>query len=203
MDRTTIRAVEATTHMGLDVDAGALVLVQFDSGDAEALAEHAAVSMDRAGATDVVFTADVDEGEQFLHARRMALVSLERLGTTMLDDVCVPTTLLGALVEAVEAISERWGVTIGTFGHAGDGNLHPTIVFDADLASQRTAALAAFDDIVEATMSLGGSITGEHGVGLLKAPYLDRAIGDRERRLMRDIKGVFDPEGLLNPGKGY
>lgn len=203
MDRTTVRAVEAMTHMGLDVEAGALLLVQFDSADAARLAVGAGDTLRNLGATEVAVTSDLDEGDQFLHARRMALPSLERLGSVMLDDVCVPTTSLGLQVEAVESIAIERGVTIGTFGHAGDRNLHPTIVFDAGNVAESAAAVAAFDDIVQVTMSLGGSITGKHGVGLLKQPYVERAIGAHERRLMREVKAVFDPDGLLYPGKAY
>ena len=203
MDRTTIGAVEATVHMGLDIEAGALLLVQFDTDDAADKAASSCKIVRNSGASEVASTTDPHEGEQFLHARRMALPSLERLGATILDDVCVPTPSIGPLVEAIEEISRHRGVTIATFGHAGDGNLHPTIVFDGASTATRQAAMAAFDDIVEATMVLGGSITGEHGVGLLKQAYMDRAIGTHERDLMRRIKSVFDPAGLLNPGKGY
>jgi glycolate oxidase len=201
LDRTTLRAVEDMTRMGLDADTGALLLLQCDGADAAAQAQRCADACERAGAGYVAATDDVAEGEALLAARRAAYPALERLGTTQLDDVAVPVPRVPDLVRAVERIAEQCGVVIGTFGHAGDGNLHPTIVYDATNRSQVQAAREAFDRIVDATLALGGTLTGEHGVGLLKQPYLDRQLGAAERALMARIKAAFDPAGLLNPGK--
>ncbi len=202
LDRTTVAAVEAMTHMGLDADTGALLLLQCDGADAAAEAERCAEACERAGASYVASTDDVGEGEALLAARRAAYPALELLGTTLLDDVSVPVPRVPELVRAVEQIAAECGVVIGTFGHAGDGNLHPTVVYDATDPAQVRAAHEAFDRIVDATLALGGTLTGEHGVGLLKQPYLDRQLGLAERALMARIKAAFDPAGLLNPGKG-
>jgi FAD/FMN-containing dehydrogenase len=100
-------------------------------------------------------------------------------------------------------VAERRGVVVGTFGHAGDGNLHPTIVFDGSDPASRARALEAFDDIVRGALDLGGTITGEHGVGSLKRDYVTAMVGAAERELMQRIKACFDPRGILNPGKGF
>jgi glycolate oxidase len=201
LDRTTLRAVEDMTHLGLDADTGALLLLQCDGGDAAAQAQRCVEACDRAGAAYVAATEDAREGEALLAARRAAYPALERLGTTLLDDVAVPVPRVPDLVRAVERIAEECAVVVGTFGHAGDGNLHPTVVYDATDPAQVRTAREAFDRIVEAALALGGTLTGEHGVGLLKQPYLDRQLGDAEWAPMARIKAAFDPAGLLNPGK--
>ncbi len=202
LDRTTVAAVEAMTSMGLDTGTGALLLLQCDGSDATAEAQRCVAACEQAGAAYVATTDDAVEGEALLAARRAAYPALERLGTTLLDDVCVPVPRVPDLVRAVEQIAAECGVVIGTFGHAGDGNLHPTVVYDATDHAQVRAAQRAFEQIVEAALALGGTLTGEHGVGLLKQPYLDRQLGAAERALMGRIKAAFDPAGLLNPGKG-
>ena len=201
LDRTTVRAVEAMTHMGLDAGTGALLLLQCDGTDAADEAERCAQACERAGASYVVVTADVAEGEALLAARRAAYPALERLGTTLLDDVCVPVPRVPELVRAVERVAQQHGVVIGTFGHAGDGNLHPTVVYDATDPAQTAAAQRAFDAVLDAALALGGTVTGEHGVGVLKRGALDRQLGAAERALMQRVKAAFDPAGILNPGK--
>ena len=202
LDGTTLRAVEEMTHMGLR-EAGALLLLQCDGADAAAEAQRCADACGHAGASYVAVTDDRDEGEALLGARRAAYPALERLGTTLLDDVCVPVPRVPDLVRVVEQVAQDTGVVIGTFGHAGDGNLHPTVVYDATDPAQVDAARRAFDAICDAALALGGTLTGEHGVGLLKQPYLSRQIGAPERALMTRVKAAFDPAGILNPGKGY
>jgi len=201
MDRTTVRAVDELTRMDLDRDAAAFVLVQSDASDAaRAVAECEAICNEHA-AKSVLCTSDVEEGRLLLAARRMALPALEELGTTLLDDVAVPTAAIPEMLMRIATIGEEAGLVIGTFGHAGDGNLHPTIVFDRTDARSATAARLAFDRIVRAAVELGGTITGEHGVGSLKRDYLSAMLGQNERALMRRIKDSFDPRGILNPGK--
>jgi D-lactate dehydrogenase (cytochrome)/glycolate oxidase len=146
----------------------------------------------------VAHTTDPAEGEQFLVARREALPALERQGATLLDDVAVPKPAMATMIDRIQEIAQRHQVVVGTFGHAGDGNLHPTIVFQPQ---QLAAARAAFDEIVHAALDLGGTITGEHGVGSLKTPYLPAMLGKSEQALMARIKAGFDPMGILNPGK--
>jgi D-lactate dehydrogenase (cytochrome)/glycolate oxidase len=203
MDRTTIAAVEDMTRMGLDTEAGALLLAQSDGAGAADDVGRCAAACEAAGATYVAHTADPTEGDQFLEARRLALPALERQGTTLLDDVAVPKPAIPAMLAAVEAAARRHGVVVGTFGHAGDGNLHPTIAYDPADPESVLASRLAFDEIVAAAVSLGGTITGEHGVGLLKLPYVGAVVGRVERDLMARVKQAFDPAGILNPGKGY
>jgi D-lactate dehydrogenase (cytochrome)/glycolate oxidase len=133
----------------------------------------------------------------------MALPALERLGTTLLDDVAVPKPALGQMMKRITEIAERHEVVIGTFGHAGDGNLHPTIVFRQSDAESTARAYAAFDAIVRAALELEGTISGEHGVGTLKRDYMRAMVGEAEQSLMHRIKASFDPNGILNPGKGF
>jgi glycolate oxidase subunit GlcD len=202
MDRTTVRAVEAMTRMELDTDAAAFVLVQSDGSDAaQVIASSEAVCRARE-ARSVLVTSDAEEGRQLLAARRLALPALERMGTTLLDDVAVPKPQIPEMLARIEAIGAAHDLVIGTFGHAGDGNLHPTIVFDGRDEGSLARARAAFDAIVRASIALGGTITGEHGVGSLKTDFLTQMVGAQERALMARIKAAFDPRGILNPGKG-
>jgi len=201
MDRTTVTAVDRMTRMGLDTEAAALVVVQTDDADAAAAIDTCARACREAGAKDVMTTGDRDEGVQLLAARRAALPALEQLGRTLLDDIAVPKSALPAMLECIPVIAERHAVVIGTFGHAGDGNLHPTIVFARGDDDAARRAMLAFDDIVRAALAFGGTITGEHGVGSLKRDYLTAMIGEPERALMTRVKAAFDPRGILNPGK--
>jgi glycolate oxidase len=204
MDATCIRAVEDMKRMDLPADAGAMLLAQSDSG-ATAGAEIAAIGdlFRQAGATEVVEASDPAEGELLLAARRLVLLALERLGTTLIDDVCVPLSRLAELFEGVEKIAAAHGVLIGVVGHAGDGNMHPTVVFDAGDEDEAGRAQQAFGVVMDLGLELGGTITGEHGVGILKKDWLSREIGPVAVRLHRDIKRVLDPQGILNPGKVF
>ncbi|WP_293781463.1 FAD-binding oxidoreductase [uncultured Aeromicrobium sp.] len=196
LDRTTLQAVDAMTHMGLG-DAAAMLLVQADSDDAASLLTEVEKLSQAAGAVDIAVSEDPDEAAMLMEARRLALPALERLGEWLLDDVCVPRSRVVDLITAVEGIAADTGLTIGVFGHAGDGNLHPTLIFDE---GSRDAALKAFDRITEAALALGGTITGEHGVGRLKADWLTRELDPVALELQRALRRTFDPEGLLNPG---
>jgi D-lactate dehydrogenase (cytochrome)/glycolate oxidase len=202
MDRTTIAAVNDMTHMGLDESAGALLLIQCDGRDSTAEARICAQACTEAGATEVYDTDDPVEGEAFMQARRVALTALERQGSTLLDDLSVPVHRLPEMLHAIEGIAARYELTIGTFGHAADGNLHPTIVFDASDSEQSTRALQSFDEMVAECLALGGSISGEHGIGVLKEPYMEAMVGATERELMARVKAAFDPRNILNPGRG-
>ncbi|OJT23295.1 FAD-binding oxidoreductase [Archangium sp. Cb G35] len=203
MDRTTVRAVEAARPMGLDVQAAALLLARSDAGGEQGVAECArmAALCEAAGATFIANSSDEAEGELLMGARRFAFPALERQGSTLLDDVGVPLSRIPDLLAAVERIAEQRGVLIGTFGHAGDGNMHPTLVFDPNDPDAVARAKAAFDDILHAVLALGGTITGEHGVGSLKRPFIARQLGPETHRLHLAIKSAVDPLGILNPGK--
>jgi glycolate oxidase len=203
MDRTTVRAVEAFKPLGLDVESAALLLARSDAGGEQGVAEctRMVAACEAAGATFVAHSADEAEGELLLVARRLAFPALERQGATLLDDVGVPLSRIAELLESVERIAERRGVLIGTFGHAGDGNMHPTLVFDRNDPDAVARARTAFDDILRVVLDMGGTITGEHGVGALKRPFLAAQLGPESMRLHRAIKDALDPLGLLNPGK--
>jgi glycolate oxidase len=206
MDRTCIRAVDDLLKADLDRDAAALLLAQSDSGGEVAVAEIAALTRlcEAAGADFVHSTDDPAEGDLLMTARRMALPALERLGSSLLlDDVAVPRSRVATFIDGCDAIAASSGLVIGVVGHAGDGNMHPTVVFDGADPDQRTRAFAAFDAILELGLSLGGTITGEHGVGALKADWLEREIGPVSLSVHQAIKDALDPAGILNPGKMF
>jgi glycolate oxidase len=203
LDHTTVVAIDEWRNMGLDRDAAALLLAQSDA--AEPLrgieVEHAAEIADRCGAHYTAATSDPVEADALLEARRLAIPALERDGMFILDDVAVPRSRIPDLIERTEQIAAHRDITIGTFGHAGDGNMHPTIVVPHGDDEALKRALLAFDDIVVATLDLGGTVTGEHGVGTIKIPFLESEIGSRNLAAQRAIKAALDPQGILNPGK--
>lgn len=207
LDRRCVNAVEDYAHLGLDRDAGALLLFG-DDGEPEPVAATMARMGEEcraAGASGVELAGDAVQSDELLAARRCCLPALARLGpVTMLEDVAVPRPRLPEMVAAIDEIAGRHGVVCATFGHAGDGNLHPTIVFDpadpADPGARQRAELA-FDEIFRAALRLRGTITGEHGVGAAKRPWLAAQLGADQLALMRRLKSAFDPVGILNPGK--
>jgi glycolate oxidase len=199
MDRTTVRAVEEFQPMGLDGEA-ALLFAQSDAVGGVADIEWMAALCDEEGATIVVTSDAAAEGRMLMAARRLAYPALERRGTTLLDDVAVPLGAIPALLETIERIAERHAVLIATFGHAGDGNMHPTIVYDHRDPEETLAASAAFRDIVEAALRLGGTASGEHGVGALKQEFVAAELGE-SLPLHQAVKHALDPEGLFNPGR--
>jgi glycolate oxidase len=203
MDRATVCVVDDYTGMGLDREAAALLLVQSDSPQPlrNVEVERAAILCDAAGSTYTAFTDDPDESEALLQARRLAGPALEQLGEAIWDDVGVPRSRVPELIGRIEEAAERRGATVYTFGHAGDGNMHPTLLAPRGDDDARHRALLAFDDIVEAALDLGGTITGEHGVGQIKAAFLEREIGTANLQLQRAVKRTLDPQGLLNPGR--
>ena len=201
MDRVTVRAVNEMTSMGLDENAGATLIIQLDDADAATRIRDCVTAAERHGATETYWTGDPDEGAMFMQARRAALPALERLGTVILDDVCVPVSRLADMQSSIDRIADEHRLLIGTFGHAADGNLHPTIVVDPADAAALHRADAAFHGIVDAALALGGTASGEHGTESLKSPFVTAQVGDTQSRLMQGIRKVFDPHGLLNPGK--
>lgn len=202
MDNGSINAVEDMLAMGLDRTAGALLLARSDApGDAaSAELEVIQAACEASGATEVFATADPDEGEMFAVARRAAFVAMERVGTLLLEDVGVPIPELPALVHGVRAIGAARDTHIVLVAHAGDGNTHPIIAYPPGDAAAAQRAHLAFGEIMELALSLGGTITGEHGVGHLKAPWLAAQLGDDVMALTRRIKDALDPAGILNPG---
>lgn len=204
LDRTCINAVEDYARLGLRRDAGALLLFG-DDGSPDVVAtniDRMAQTCMHAGALDTTLAAEVAQAEALLEARRCALPALSRLDTlTVLEDVTVPRPRLAEMVRRVETIAGRYGLLIGTFGHAGDGNLHPTCVLSCDDQDAIEATHAAFGEVFAAALELDGTITGEHGVGAAKLPYLRSRLGGDQIDLLRRIKRAFDPAGILNPGK--
>jgi len=199
MDRAAVTAVEAAKPMGLDTSMGALLLGQSDAGDATAarVAEYA----ERAGATYVAVTDDPDEGELLMAARRMAIPCVERMGTVLIEDVGVPIPRIPDLLAAVADVAHRHDTAIPVIGHAGDGNFHPLVTFDATDPEASARAEVAFGAVMDAALALGGTITGEHGVGSLKAAHLLEQLGPEVVDLQRRVKAALDPTGVLNPGK--
>jgi glycolate oxidase len=205
MDRISIQVVNDAFNMGISRDAQALVIAQSDAGGERAIEEIATMAklLESHGAIEIAVADDPAEGELLLAGRRGVLTAFERIGTTMIDDVCVPRTRLAELVERVEGVAERCGLVIGVIGHAGDGNFHPTVVFDGRDPDQVARAKQAFDDIMQISLDLGGTITGEHGVGVLKMDLLERELGPLSLDVHRRIKSALDPGGILNPGKVF
>ena len=206
MDQTCIRTVNAALKTDLDPETRALLLAQSDAGGVAAAEEIAVLTRlcEEAGADFVHSTDDPAEGDLLLAARRMALPALQQVGGAILiDDVAVPRSRIAGFLDGCDEIAAQRQVTIGVVGHAGDGNMHPTVCFDGDDADQRERAYGAFDDILELGLSLGGTITGEHGVGNIKVDWLEREIGPVALDVHRAIKDALDPQGLLNPGKVF
>ena len=202
MDRVSINAVEDLTRMGLDRTAAALLVVQSDESPVAAAAEMAqaaAVCHDR-GAVECFVTDDEETGQAFVAARRSAIPAVERRGSLLLEDVGVPVTRLGELVRGIEAISTSSGVVIAVIAHAGDGNTHPLVVFDPADADEAARASIAYGQIMDLAIALGGTITGEHGVGRLKRPWLGAYLGPELLELNRKVKAALDPQNILNPG---
>ena len=202
MDQTSINAVEDYRSMGLDRSAGALLLAQSDAPGAARAAEIAAMesACQAAGALEVFVTDEEDEGELFVAARRAAFPAIEARGAILLEDVGAPVPRLPELLAAIAAIAERHDVEIPVVAHAGDGNTHPIVVFDPSEPAARARAYLAFDEIMQTAIALGGTITGEHGVGRAKKAALPDQLGPEVMALTRTIKVALDPYGILNPG---
>ncbi|WP_030025048.1 FAD-binding oxidoreductase [Streptomyces monomycini] len=204
MDRTSVRAVNAMANMGLPDSTEALLLAAFDTPEPAADLAAVGALCEAAGATEVVPADTPAESDLLLQARRLTLTALERVkSATMIDDVCVPRSELAAMLDGTAAIAEKYGLTIGVCAHAGDGNTHPTVCFDANDPDESRRARESFDEIMALGLELGGTITGEHGVGVLKKEWLARELGPVGLEMHRGIKAVFDPLGLLNPGKVF
>jgi len=204
LDRMTIGCVEDYAKIGLPRDCEALLLMETD-GHPAAVAEEAEqmLALARArGARDVRVARDDAEALQLASARRSAFSALARVRpTTILEDVTVPRDKLAEMVAFVAEVAKKHNLLVGTFGHMGDGNLHPTFLTDERNTEEMARVHEALEDIVTKTLALGGTITGEHGVGLAKKAWLRRQVGENSHDLMREIKRAWDPRNLLNPGK--
>ena len=203
LDHETILAVDDAFGLGLERDAAAMLLVESDlpSAAAEAELAIAVVACEAAGATSVVRAQDPTEADWLRQARRLALRALERQGVVRMEDVGVPRGRVPELLIAIAAAAERHGVRVATFGHAGDGNLHPNFVFDH--GDPRAAELTerVRDEIFAAALALGGTVTAEHGIGLSRRAALVDQVGPDVIDVMRSVKAALDPLGILNPGR--
>ena len=206
LDRVTAGCVEDYARVGLPTDCDAVLLMETD-GHPAAVADEAARMEEIARthrARDVRTARDEAEALQLAAARRNAFAALaRRRPTTILEDVTVPRSELATMVSFIAATAARFNLQIGTFGHMGDGNLHPTFLTDERNADEMNRVHQALDAIVTRTLELGGTITGEHGVGLAKKPWLRQQMGDASYALMKQVKRALDPHGLLNPGKMF
>jgi glycolate oxidase len=180
-----------------------MLMVESDLPGAAALdeLERAEAACRVAGATDVVRAADAQEADWLRQARRAAHYALERLGEVRMEDVGVPRARVPDMLRAIEAIAAKHEVRIGTFGHAGDGNLHPDLVLERDDPRGEATTDAVRADLYRAALSLGGTVTGEHGIGVARRDWLEVQRGADAVRVMRAIKTALDPLGILNPGR--
>ena len=204
LDKVTIKCVEDFAKIGLPLDVEAVLLMEVDGHPAEV--EDAAGQVveiaQQHGAREVRLAATADEALKLASARRSAFSALARLApTVVLEDVTVPRSELARMVAYIQEVGQRHQVRIGTFGHMGDGNLHPTFLTDERDKVEMERVEAAMTEVFNYAVQLGGTITGEHGVGLAKKPYLAAALGPVAMDIMRRVKASFDPHGILNPGK--
>jgi glycolate oxidase len=204
LDRACLEAVEQWKHLGIETDAAAMLLARVDTPGESGAAEAAAIAatMTDAGALWAEQSTDDTEAEALFEARRLAYPAFERLGPVLTEDVCVPRSAVPAMLAQVSAIGSRHGVQIATIAHAGDGNLHPLIITPAGDDAARSAAQAAFDELLDAALAVGGTVTGEHGVGLLKRDGMRRELDPGALALQSAVRQALDPLGVFNPGKG-
>lgn len=201
LDRASIEAVQAVGDFGFPADCEAVLLVQSDrAGHTHDDVERYGTAMVGAGAVDVAVADDVREADALLQGRRVLSTAIEGLGARLAEDVCVPVARLGDFVRGAAEVAARHRVRIPVSGHAGDGNLHPSVVHTLGDPDETRRAWAAFDDLMRLGLDLGGTVAGEHGIGRLKTGWLREEAGRRELDRQRALKAVFDPQGIMNPG---
>ena len=198
VDSTTLRAVEEWKPLGFE---NVSTVLLFQSDDSPEVCAKAVTIAERHGAIDATYSDDPRDSADLIQVRKLAYPALERKGAALLDDVCVPISQISNLVTEVEKIAADSGLLIGIFGHAGDGNMHPTIVYEHGDEAAEQRAVQAFNSIIKVAQMLGGTASGEHGIGSIKVDSAKRETSDRVTELQRSIKKVFDPKGILNPGK--
>jgi glycolate oxidase len=205
IDRTCLTAVDDWQHLGLSHDVNTLLLAKVDEPGAPGAesAERVAELFRDSGGTNVELAADPGEVDRLFLARRLAYPALERLGPVLTEDVCVPRHQVSEMLSRIQATAHEHDVVIANIAHAGDGNLHPLIIAPVGDDAAKERAREAFDQIVADCIDLGGTVTGEHGVGLLKIPGAQAELGPRVLEMHRSIKQALDPAGVLNPGKAF
>jgi glycolate oxidase len=203
LDRFTIGAVDDMHQLGLDRTAAAMLMVESDMPGQAAVdeLERAEAACRAVGATDVIRAADAQEADWLRQARRAAHYALERIGEVRMEDVGVPRARVPDMLRAIERIAAKHDVRIGTFGHAGDGNLHPDLVFERGDPRAEAVTKLVQADLYRAALELGGTVTGEHGIGMARRDWLEIQRGPDAVRFMRAIKAALDPLGILNPGR--
>ena len=204
MDNATIRTVEDYAHVGLPVDAEAVLLIEVDGIQEVVDKEAASVekALKNANAVEIKVAKDAAERDRIWTARRAALPALAKLRpTTFVEDATVPRDKVPDMIRSINNIAQKYNVTIGTFGHAGDGNMHPTIVCDIRNEEEMERVYKAMDEIFAAAIAMGGTLSGEHGIGLGKLKYMQDQFGEVGMHTMRAIKKALDPNNILNPGK--
>ncbi len=204
LDATTLRCVEDFARIGLPTDAGALLLLESDGHPGQVADESEKMEriLRQNQATEIKVAHDEAEATRLKTARRAAFSALARVRpTTILEDATVPRSELARLVNKVTELADKYDLMVGNFGHAGDGNMHPTVLTDERDKAEMKRVELFFDELYEETLRLGGTITGEHGVGLAKKKYLEKMLSRPEMQVMRTIKKALDPNNILNPGK--
>ena len=205
LDRECIQAVEDWKHLGLEADAQVLLLARVDTPGEGGGAEARAVitAFEEGDPLWALESTDDAEAETLFAARRLAYPALERLGPVLTEDICVPRSALPTMLGMLVEISERHGVRMATIAHAGDGNLHPLLITPPGDDAAREAAQAAFEEMLDGAIGLGGTVTGEHGIGLLKMGGLVRELDPLSLVQQRAVKHALDPLGIFNPGKVF
>ncbi len=204
MDKATINCVEDYVNIGLPREMAALLLIEVDGHPAVVAEEAEEVErvLKEVGAVEVQMAKDAEHAAELAAARRTALSALARVSPTiLLEDATVPRSMLAETFALIEQLTEKYGLNVGTFGHAGDGNLHPAVLCDERNADEMQRAHAFYDELYEQVLKWGGTVSGEHGIGIAKKGYLAKQIGTGGVAVMKRIKQAFDPDGILNPGK--
>ncbi|WP_345976654.1 FAD-linked oxidase C-terminal domain-containing protein [Sulfurimonas sp. HSL3-7] len=205
LDNKTIRAVEQTYHKGLPVEAGAILVTDVD-GNLESDLDFQLAQIEKVfrenGCTDFKIAKNQEEAADLWFARRRASQSLSIYGSKKInEDVTVPRAVLPQLLKEFDKIAEKYNINIPCFGHTGDGNVHTNVMVDGSDEEQVKIGYQAIEEVFQATIDLGGTLSGEHGIGLAKAPYMNMAFTDEEMNLFKAIKKAFDPNNILNPNK--
>ncbi len=204
LDSTTIKCVEEYAHLGLPTSVGSLLMIEVDGRQSVVDEDSSKIKSicTRHKALDVRVSVDKEDAAKLRSARKVAFAALARVRpTTILEDATVPRSEVARMLDRINQIAASYGLLFGNFGHAGDGNLHPTCLTDERDKNEINRALKAFDEIFSAAVKLGGTITGEHGTGLAKKVFFEKIAGPAQIGMMRSIKAVIDPNSVLNPGK--